>query len=515
MASRSVVLPAFYCAFLVACILSCCIGVAESNGWSSNERVRLQYEQFPYPDLGIPLSSADCSLEKFPQQNLLRLVDHFVFDGSLRSRSRLHASTGLRILVVGGGTGRDTITLAKELIDFGIAGSVTHFDISQASVNMAEKWSRVCGVAERTRFLRVSLEDFVAQYASEARYHVILCSGVLHHLQDPPAGLSQLKGLLSQEGVIILMVYGKYGRAGIYEAQEAFRYALPSNELLSDAERMEELRAFLFGNDTSMPATSLLSLNSPINPHSGLPDDEIFDRLLHARDRAYSVLEMDELVRGAGLQVNTFWPAATYNPDFTVFTNPAARQTYMARRIRNRPPLEQYHFSELMTSRPVIHCALLTHSGHFGEITFKFQARLSKRRQDREWRRTHAVIIINPSWIQFGDQIPKLKQLAILRQHVPLKFVYDMPGKAVAHVPLPILSFAFMETALPGTLTAEEIITRVETEAGRWTRSWIESQPAQKIDAPAPLSYNEVADQFFEWLDSMESVVAALCFEVT
>ena len=51
--------------------------------------------------------------------------------------------------------------------------------------------------------------------------------GVLHHLPDPVVGLKALSGVLRPHGTIAVMVYGQYGRAGVYMLQEMFRLLEP------------------------------------------------------------------------------------------------------------------------------------------------------------------------------------------------------------------------------------------------------------------------------------------------
>src|SRR5206468_4836954 len=51
----------------------------------------------------------------------------------------------------------------------------------------------------------------------------IVCTGVLHHLADPDAGLRALRSVLKPGGAMHLMVYAPYGRTGIYMLQEFCR----------------------------------------------------------------------------------------------------------------------------------------------------------------------------------------------------------------------------------------------------------------------------------------------------
>jgi SAM-dependent methyltransferase len=54
-------------------------------------------------------------------------------------------------------------------------------------------------------------------------FDFIEVSGVLHHLPDPLLGLKALGRVLRPDGTIAIMVYGQYGRTGVYMLQEMFR----------------------------------------------------------------------------------------------------------------------------------------------------------------------------------------------------------------------------------------------------------------------------------------------------
>ena len=56
-----------------------------------------------------------------------------------------------------------------------------------------------------------------------ATFDQIVCTGVLHHLPDPDAGLRALREVLAPGGVMHLMLYAPYGRIGVYMLQEFCR----------------------------------------------------------------------------------------------------------------------------------------------------------------------------------------------------------------------------------------------------------------------------------------------------
>ncbi len=52
------------------------------------------------------------------------------------------------------------------------------------------------------------------------QFDKIVCTGVLHHLPHPDAGLRALRAVLNPGGAMPLMVYATYGRTGVYMLQD-------------------------------------------------------------------------------------------------------------------------------------------------------------------------------------------------------------------------------------------------------------------------------------------------------
>src|SRR5262249_31972499 len=139
----------------------------------------------------------------------------------------------------------------------------------------------------------------------DGRFNLIVCTGVLHHLADPDAGLRALRSVLKPDGAIYLMVYAPYGRTGIYMLQEYCRrlgIGTSKNEI---AELMAALRA--------------LPENHPLAPVlRGSRDagnaDAIADALLNPRDRAYSVPQLFDLIDRNCLRFGRWYWQAPYLP---------------------------------------------------------------------------------------------------------------------------------------------------------------------------------------------------------
>jgi len=124
-------------------------------------------------------------------------------------------------------------------------------------------------------------------------FDLIACTGVIHHLPDPDAGLTALAGVLDPSGSMAIMLYGKAGRAGVYLVQDILR-RLGAGQNAEGLRMARELLKFVPSHHYLISTTGKL-------PNDLADDAGIVDMLLHPQDRAYSVPEIMELVEAAGL----------------------------------------------------------------------------------------------------------------------------------------------------------------------------------------------------------------------
>ena len=123
-------------------------------------------------------------------------------------------------------------------------------------------------------------------------FDFIASQGVLHHLADPVVGLTSLRDVLRPDGVIALMVYGKYGRAGVYMLQQLFSLL----EVPQDPAGIALVRETLTTVPPNHPVQMYLRMATDLHADAGL-----VDTFLHPRDKAYDVADCLNLVRAAGM----------------------------------------------------------------------------------------------------------------------------------------------------------------------------------------------------------------------
>ena len=285
--------------------------------------VQSQYESYPYPARD-PADERTRLIAGSPS-NLFEL-NHYVFGGA-RDLSR-----PLKALVAGGGTGDAAIMLAQHMREAGVPGEVVHLDLSGPSQAVARARAEVRRL-ENIRFVTGSLLD-VARGAP-GPWDYIDCCGVLHHLEDPDAGLRALADQLAPDGGIGVMVYGEYGRIGIYHMQDMLRAIAPAGEV-PDAERVATAKRLA----ENLPNTNWLLRNGLVRDHVGGGDPGVYDLFLHSRDRAYRVPEVADFVAQAGLRLTGFIEPYRYDPDWLV------RDPRLRKRLRDLDPIARASFAE-------------------------------------------------------------------------------------------------------------------------------------------------------------------------
>ncbi|TWA68897.1 methyltransferase family protein [Azospirillum brasilense] len=301
----------------------------------SIDALRAQYEAFPYPARN-PADEAKRLITGSPSH--LDEVNHNVFGG------RLDHAVPLRVLVAGGGTGDGTIMIAQQMADVGNPGRVTYLDLSDAARAVAEARATARGLTN-IDFRRGSLLDLHGLLEEGGPFDYIDCCGVLHHLDEPAAGVRSLAGALKPGGGIGLMVYAPYGRTGVYPMQAALRTVaadLPPKEQVALARRLIE----------RLPTSNWLLRNPFINDHKQA-DADLYDLLLHSCDRPFTVPELAELAAAGGLAIAALVDPYRYDPAVWV------KDPRLLKRLDGLSRLERAAWAEQVTGSMTKHIAYL------------------------------------------------------------------------------------------------------------------------------------------------------------
>ena len=299
----------------------------------TDRQLAAQYEAYPYPARD-PREEARRLIIGSPSH--LAEVDHWIFG------ARRPASRPLNALMAGGGSGDGTIMLAQQMASAGRPGRVTWLDRSAHARKVAVARAATRGL-DNIAFEEGSILELPRSGLGPFDY--VDCCGVLHHLPDPAEGLAALVSVLAPGGGIGLMVYAPHGRTGVYMLQDALRLLAPPGE---DPPARVEVAKRLW---KQVPETAWLKRNAWIDDHVKGGDAGLYDLLLNPRDVAFTVPQLDALVRGAGLRIATLVEPLRYDPD-TWLADPRLRA-----RTAGLDPIARAALAEAICGNMGIHIA--------------------------------------------------------------------------------------------------------------------------------------------------------------
>lgn len=272
------------------------------------------YDRHPYPPPAVDLDAvATRARDPFER----KVAHHLVWPE--RPYAEHH-----RILVAGCGT-----TQAARHAMLQPGADIVGIDVSAVSI----EHSRALG--RRYELANLALHRLPVERAGELdqTFDHIVCTGVLHHLADPVAGLRALTDVLAPGGAVTLMVYAPYGRSGLCLMQDYCRRL----GVTTHPDDLAELVATLREIPLEHPISRLLR-----EARDFVNDDALADALLNPRDRSYTVPELLELLETAGLRFGRWARQAPYLPDCGSIS-----ETPHAARVAALPLGEQFAALEL------------------------------------------------------------------------------------------------------------------------------------------------------------------------
>lgn len=293
--------------------------------------VAKQYEAFAYP---APFTDLTEEIGKGYHQ----IGDPALYGPVLWPRGRPNRK--LRILAAGCGTVQAAYTAFMNPED-----EVVGFDLSETSLAHERFLQERHGLDN----LKLFKGDLLDAEGIGQEFDVIICTGVLHHMADPGAGLSELKSVLTPDGVMVLMVYGQTVRTGIYMLQDAFRLM----GIEQNAEGVAAVRRILGELPSRHYALDYIRAADELKH-----DTAIVDTFLHPQDRAYTVPQLMELVEGAGLAFQNwvdnhpYWRNGGWGPD-----------TAIAAAVDPLPPREHWAAVEMLRLSAGYHAFTARHAG--------------------------------------------------------------------------------------------------------------------------------------------------------
>jgi SAM-dependent methyltransferase len=290
----------------------------------SIDEIAAFYERHPYPP---PVADLDGAPE--PSTDARRIEHHRVWP-------TLGFREDLTILIAGCGTSQAARWATRYP-----QGKVIGIDVSRAGIAEHERLRRL----HKLDNLELHLLPIEKIGELGERFDLIVCTGVLHHLADPAAGLAALHGVLSPLGAIRLMVYATYGRTGVSMIQEYCRRLGLGASDSEIADLVDSLREIPLGH----PLSDILRRTSDFHD-----PDALADALLNPRERSYTVPELFELIGWAGLRFARWVRHAPYRPQCGFVS-----ETPHAALIAELDEADQYAAVELFRGTITRHSAIL------------------------------------------------------------------------------------------------------------------------------------------------------------
>ena len=257
---------------------------------SSANSVEEQYSHYAYPEPGDDIPT-------WLRSKNYDFYDPGIFSALYWPEGRPRSD--LDVLVAGCGTMQ-----AAVLAFSNPECKITGIDFSQSSIAHEER------LRERHQLTNLTLQKMDLRDAPKLgrSFDLIVSSGVLHHLPDPDEGLRALTSVLEPaHGAMLLMLYGRLARTGVYALQDAFRRM----RVPQTAEGIKIVRAAIQRLPPRHPARWYFDIAPELKT-----DAAIVDTFLHPQDAAYSVQDVLDLVERNGLKFQGWLDRGIYNQDW-------------------------------------------------------------------------------------------------------------------------------------------------------------------------------------------------------
>ncbi len=254
------------------------------------DSLKEQYEQFPYP------SPEQKTMDKFINP-LASLQGCPSFNSHLYWPEN-HSFRPTRILSAGCGTEQAVklaLTNPKSLI--------VAIDISESSINYSKK------LAEKYNLNNIDfiLDDFNNH---KERYDFIICTGVIHHTENPLNSLKNIESMLTEDGLAYIAVYGKSNKLEL----DAFKNALKEIGIDRNNNGILKLKNLLTRLPKHHPAVTSREKYRDLENDPGL-----IDFFLNAREVNYYVEELLQLIYQSNLKIYNW--AEPWQYDLSFYTD--------------------------------------------------------------------------------------------------------------------------------------------------------------------------------------------------
>lgn len=232
-----------------------------------SQNVREQYEENPYPRWKTVSANSDI--------------------GKINSDK-------IEILIAGCGTGMEPASMTQLYPN----ANFTCVDLSLSSLAYAIRQCGDLNLLDQMNFMQA---DILELGSLDKKFDIIYSSGVLHHMDDPEAGLKVLQSLIKDDGVMNIAVYSEVARPHVIAA----RYYIAKENMGSSAQNMRYMREVIMDHPDEvmrkcMSAGDFFTLS------------QCRDLIFHVQEHRFTIPKIKDLLERNNLLFLGFFDLSQY-----------------------------------------------------------------------------------------------------------------------------------------------------------------------------------------------------------
>ena len=243
---------------------------------STSKEVKNQYELNPYPRWRYN------SYAKENKLNFLSVINSEIPPNTIKPNSVQLTNKKINILIAGCGTGIQIIEASRYS-----NCEITAIDLSNSSISYAKRKVDEYGL-KNINFIEMDLLELTSL---NKRFDLIECSGVLHHMNEPSKGLSNLFDVLEPEGFLKLGLYSKYAREEILKARKLIK----EKDIKPNIDGIRNFRNDLLNGE-------IKEVNEISNWSDFYSTSMCRDLCFHTHENCYTLIEIKNMLKVSNLE---------------------------------------------------------------------------------------------------------------------------------------------------------------------------------------------------------------------